>query len=112
MQRVLELMRTDITHIGVQSGSQPEPYSTKLDGEFARKAIVDALIDGNILVLDGFFDETEAIGHITGFGAFGSGATNAIDSGELFAASSADMEKTGADTLTLSAEITVRRVVS
>jgi hypothetical protein len=107
---VLDMLKSDLTHIAVQNGAKPSQTSTKLNGEFARKAVVEPLVDGFTFVADGFFDETEANGTITGWGIFGDGATGAADSGTLFAATDASMTKTAGESLTLSAEITVRRV--
>lgn len=108
--RVLSFLQADVTHIGVQSGATPTVGSTKLNGEYARKALVDPLIDGYTLVADAYFDETQGNGTVTGFGAFGNGATGAVNSGTLIAATDAKFTKSDGESLTLSAEITVRRV--
>lgn len=107
--RVLALLQADLTQIAVQSGNKPTALSTKLNGEFARKAVVDPIADGFTLVADAFFDETEANGTITGWGVFGENASPSLNSGLLFAASDAAMEKADGESLTLSAEITVRK---
>src|SRR5690625_4257364 len=108
--RILALLEDDVSHIGVSSGNSPTVGSTTLDGEYARKIIAEKLIDGYTLVVDGFFDETEAHGTITGWGAYGDGAGGGVGTGTLIAATSANIEKTEHDSLTLSAEITIRRV--
>jgi hypothetical protein len=111
LQRILTLLQSDVTHIGVQNGATaPTESSALLNGEFDRKSIVDPFIDGRTLVLDAFFAETEANGTITGFGAFGNGATATLDTGTLVAASDANIEKTTAESLTLSVELTVTRL--
>lgn len=110
--RTLDMLRADWTHIGLQSGESPTMQSVLLDDESLRKEIIDPLTDGYTLVMDAFFDETEANGSITGYGVFGDGATDSLNTGTLMAATSANMVKTNADSLTVSAEITVRRVVT
>jgi hypothetical protein len=109
--RVLSLLEADITHMAVQNGAAPTTASTLLNGEFARTDVIDPLVDGFTLVVEGFFDETQANGTITGFGAFGNGATDTSGTGTLIAATDANFTKTsGEESLTISAEITVRRV--
>jgi hypothetical protein len=112
LTRVLNLLKADNTHIGVQSGAAPTTASTTLNTEFARKAIVDPLIDGYTLVSEVYFDETQANGTITGWGVFGNGATDTSNTGTLTAATDANFAKSNTESLTLSAEITVRRVIA
>lgn len=109
LTRVLNLLKADITHIGVQSGAAPATTSTQLNTEFARKAVVDPLIDGYTLVSEAFYDENSGNGTVTGFGAFGNGATATTGTGQLVAATDANFTKTNGESLTLSCEITVRR---
>jgi len=112
LTRLLVLTQAGLTHIGVQNGSEVTESATQLNGEFARKEIIDSLVEGNTLIAEAYFSETEGNGTITGFGIFGNGATNALNSGTLMATTSALFDKTTDESLTLSAEITLRRTTT
>jgi hypothetical protein len=107
--RILELIEDDVSHIGVQSGAAPTVNSSVLNTEYARKGVTDPLIDGYTFVVDAFFDTADGNGTITGWGVFGDGATDTLATGTLIAATTADIVKDDTQSLTLSAEITLRR---
>lgn len=109
INRTLSYLHDDIDYIGVGVGTTPTDTSTTLDGEANRKQ-AEKLIDGNTLVLEIFFDESEANGGVfTNAGAFGNGSTEVIASGELFAGGAISVLKTNTQSLTVSVEITVER---
>lgn len=108
--RILDFLKEDITQVAIADGAAPTVGSTKLNGEKLRRPVLDPIVDGFTLVADGYFDETEGNGEITAWGVFADGASEATNSGTLFAATDSNMVKSEGESLTLSAEITVRRV--
>lgn len=111
LQRILAVLSEDLTYIGI-SAQAPTETDTDLPGEYARKAVSLTFIDGQTAVFETFFDETEGNGTINGWGVFGEGATSTVGSGTLIMGGPADFIKTNEDSLTLSAEITVRRAAN
>lgn len=106
--RILALINADMTHIGVSTAA-PTETSTQLPSEFARKDVTLSFTDGYTVVKETYFDETEANGLTGGWGVFGVGATDTANTGTLIIAGPSDFTKTNIDSLTLSAEITIRR---
>lgn len=110
LDRIVSYLETDITHIGLGTGSAPIVSDTSLASETERKAAT-SFIDDTTLVCEGFWDETEANGvTYTNAGVFGNGATSTIGTGELFAGGALNAEKDNTQTLTVSIEITVEAV--
>lgn len=108
IQRVLAALTEELTYIGV-SATAPSETDAELPGEYARKAVSLTFIDGQTAVFETYFDETEGNGTINGWGTFGDGATSTVGSGTLVMGGASDFTKTAEDSLTLSAEITIRR---
>jgi hypothetical protein len=106
--RILALIDADLTHIAVSTDA-PTETDTQLPTEFARKEVTLSFTDGLTVVKETYFDETEANGLIGGWGTFGVGATDSANTGTLIIAGPSDFTKTNIDSLTLSAEITIRR---
>ena len=110
INNILEYLEDEVTHIGIGTGTAPAITDTLLNTELERK-IATKLIDDNILVLETFYDTNEANGETyTNAGAFGDGATATINTGKLFFGGAINVEKTEAETLTISFEITVEAV--
>lgn len=110
LNRIVALLDVDITHIGIGTGAAPAVGDTTLASETQRKATT-SLIDGATLILEGFWDESEANGvTFTNAGVFGNGATGTIGSGQLFAGGAINVPKTDTQSLTVSVEITVEAV--
>lgn len=103
--RLLTLSSAEILYLGIGNGAAPTTASTTLDGETTRK-LATQLIDGNTLVLDAFWDETEANG-ITylNAGAFGVGATGTVGTGILDVGGTINVAKDSTQSLTVSVEI-------
>ena len=110
IQRALELLDGDLTHIAIGTGAAPNRDATKLTQEVYRKAVSDSFIDGNVLVKEIFLEESEGNVAITEWGIFCDGATDDVDSGNLFASTAADIQKDNTQSLTLSVEIEIVEV--
>ena len=108
--RIIELLETDIKYIGIGTGTFSGESATLLDNETDRKPVTASSVD-NVLILDGYWDETEGNG-VTYLesGCFCDGATASIDSGTLFAGSTISVIKDSTQSLTISVEITVEAV--
>jgi hypothetical protein len=110
INRTIALLAADIPYVGIGTGVAPTTASTKLPNEASRK-LATLLIDGNTIVLDGFWDETEANGvTYTNAGAFGNGATNSSGSGQLDVGGTINVVKDNTQSLTVSIEILVEAV--
>jgi hypothetical protein len=110
---LVTIVENAITHIGIGDGTTPlQSSDTLLDNEIERKQ-VDIFIDGNTVVAEAFWDETEANGiTYTEAGSFHNNATNSINTGVLFAGGQMDIAKDETITLTVSIEITIEAVNS
>lgn len=108
---LLSKLESDITHVGIGDGATPLVESdTSLDNETLRKTVT-SLIDGNTLILEGYWDETEGNGTTyTETGVFWDGATDTIDTGSLAAGGQINVIKDATQTLTVSIEISVEAV--
>jgi len=111
INRVIALLNSDLSHIGVASGSAPSVSATQLTTETYRKPITLGVVDGNVLIKEIFLDETEANGNINSIGLFGNSATSTAGSGQLFASGAAAIVKDNTQSLTISFEIEVKEVV-
>lgn len=110
LTRIIALLSAEVTYVGIGTGAAPTASSTILAGETLRK-LATQLIDGNILVLDGFWDETEANGvTYLNAGAFGNGATATIGTGVLDVGGTISVVKDNTQSLTVSVEILVEAV--
>jgi hypothetical protein len=110
INRIINYLNSDITHIGLGTGAEPTVSSTTLDLEAVRKTTTK-LIDQNTLIFEGYWDESEANGTTyTNTGVFGNGATNTLGSGELFAGGGINVPKDNKQSLTVSVEIVVEAV--
>lgn len=110
IQRVLELLDDDLTHIAIGTGTAPNRAATKLTAESYRKAVSENFLDGNVLVKEIFLDESEGNVAITEWGIFCNGATTTPGTGNLFASTAASIQKDNTQSLTLSVEIEVVEV--
>jgi hypothetical protein len=96
------------TYGAVGDGSvTPQDTDIKLQNELARKAIGNSSYSGTGILIEFFFDETEANYPITNMGLFGEDATIATDSGTLmeYAFFAAGFTKTSSETLTVQCNI-------
>jgi uncharacterized protein (UPF0254 family) len=110
VSRIVALLDADITYIGIGTGAAPTVGSTTLPSESLRK-LVTTLVDADTLVLDGFWDETEANGvTYTNAGAFGNGATASTGTGELDVGGAINVVKDNTQSLTVSIEILIQAV--
>lgn len=110
INRIVAYLNTDISHIGIGTGAAPVVGSTTLASEAQRKLSTN-LVDGATLVIDGFWDETEANGvTYTNAGAFGNGATATLGTGQLFSGGAINIAKDNTQSLTVSVEILVEAV--
>lgn len=83
---------------------------TILNNEQYRK-LATLLVDGDTLVMDGFWDENEANGlTYTNAGAFGDGATASTGTGVLDVGGVINVQKDNTQSLTVSVEILVEAV--
>ncbi len=104
IQSVLDYINGDLTEIALGNGVAPQLDSAvSLDNEFYAKDITTRLRDGNIQVVEVYFDETEANGEITEFGA-------KKENGEMFDIEGADITKDSTQSLTVSIEIELTEV--
>ena len=109
LNKIAELIADEASYIGLGTGIAPLESDTLLASEILRKAVT-TVVDTNTVILDVFFDETEANGtNFTNTGAFDSTATSSINTGKLLAGFGIDITKTDVETFTLSYEITVER---
>lgn len=110
LDRIIELLEADITYIGISTGAAPVSNDILLDTELERKAATP-LVDGFTLILDAFWDESEANGFTyTGTGVFGDGASDTVNTGTLIAGGGINVPKDNTQSLTVSIEITVEAV--
>lgn len=111
LNRLLTILSTELSHIGLGSGTPPTETSTLLSNEVLRKQVTAPLMDGTTLVSEIYFDETEANDtNFTEVGIFCDGATSDINTGTLFAGGGIDVTKNNTQSLTISFEITVLEV--
>jgi hypothetical protein len=104
IQSVLNAIDLQIQSIAVGSGTAPtDPSATSLTSESYSKDITLRLRDGNIQVVEVFFDETEANGTITELGA-------KKTDGDMFNIEAANITKDNTQSLTVSIEIEVMEV--
>lgn len=111
LERVIALLNSDLSVIAIGDGSAPVSTSTELTNETLRKPVTVSLIDGNTLVKEVYFDESEANGMITEIGLLGAGATVSVGTGQLFGSGAASITKDNTQSLTISFEIEVKEVV-
>jgi hypothetical protein len=111
IERVIELLNTDLSVIAIGNGTAPAVSGTQLTAETLRKTVTTSLVDGNTLVKEIYFDESEANGTITEIGLLGDGATGTVGSGNLFASGAAAIVKDSTQSLTVSFEIEVKEVI-
>lgn len=110
ISRVIELLNADITHVGIGTGVFGDATSTLLTTETLRKASTN-LIDGNTLVVEGYWDESEGNSvTYTEAGGFCDSATVTVETGTLFTGDTISVEKNSTQSLTVSIEILVEAV--
>jgi hypothetical protein len=108
--RILELLDTDITHLGMGTGAAPVVGDSLLNSEALRK-VATSVIDGYTLTKEAEWDTSEANGvNYTTTGLFGDGAAIGLDTGTLICGGSINITKTSMETLTVSIEILVEAV--
>jgi hypothetical protein len=109
--RFINYLDADIGQLGIGDGVTPlTPSNTSLDNELLRKATTN-VIDGNTLIVEGYWDETEANGvSYTEAGCFGNGETSTINTGELISGDAIAVTKDNTQTLTVSIEINVEAI--
>jgi phage-related tail fiber protein len=103
IQRVLNVVQSELTHIAVGTGTAPSASAIQLTNETFRKPISTTLIDGDVLVSEIFFDENEGNGAISEIGLLTS--TNV-----LFSSGGASFTKDSTESLTVSFEIEIKEV--
>nr|BDD47209.1 hypothetical protein 2 [bacterium] len=108
INRVIALLDPDLSHIAVGSGTVPSTSAAQLSSETYRKDVGTTFIDGNILIKEVYFDETEANGTISELAIFCNGANDNIGTGEIYASSGANITKDNTQSLTISFEIEVK----
>ncbi|HYG58661.1 MAG TPA: hypothetical protein VD902_11445 [Symbiobacteriaceae bacterium] len=106
VQRVLDLLDADLSHIALDSGATTD---AGLAAEHYRAALTPPFRDGATTVLEVYLDETQGNG-LTETVALLAGATGTPGTGTLFAYQGAAIEKTDRDSLTISFEVTVEGV--
>lgn len=107
LERVANLLSEDATHISIGTGVEPTKDSVLLDNENNRKPCTNN-IDDTTLIIEGFWDTGEANGiTYTNVGCFGNGATDELNTGELFAGGAINVNKDNTQSLTVTIEITV-----
>jgi hypothetical protein len=110
VQRILDLIETDFTYIGIGTGTYPGEGGSVLDNEDYRKAVSITRVD-ETSILEAYWDDTEANGNTyTETGVFGDGATASLDSGTLITGNTINIDKDSTQSLTVSIEITVAAV--
>lgn len=111
LNRLLTIFGTELSHIGLGTGTPPIQSNTLLSNEQLRKQVTDPLIDGTTLVSEIYLDENEGNGlNFSEVGIFCDGASNTMDTGKLFAGGGMDKTKDNTQSLTVSFEITVMEV--
>lgn len=111
LNNILDFLETQISHVGIGTGSAPTGTDTSLASETERK-LATKFLDDNTLVVEGFWDVSEANSvTYSNAGTFGNGATGTVGTGELFAGGEIDVEKINTETLTVTFEITVEEGV-
>jgi len=100
-QRVLDLLKNEITHVGIGDGGIPSESSTHLNGELLRKP-AKIEIDDEMIVVSATWNENEGNG-ITykNAGCFCNGATDEIGTGELFTGNSINVVKDGSQSMNI-----------
>lgn len=106
----IEDLALTINYGAVGAGAVPVVGDTGLLGEVQRKPMSNVTVLGNEMLLEVFFDETDANGSILTNAAMLYKGTNSSGTGTVILASALNLEKTSAKTLTLSGEITVTEV--
>jgi hypothetical protein len=109
--RLIELVEADISYVAVGTGSVAIS-STQLGNEIFRKSVSDTEIDGNTLIVECFFDTSEANNTLTEIGSLADGATGSAGTGTLFATSLSSVEKDNTQSLTVSFEIEFSEVTA
>lgn len=105
MQSVLDALDNALAAVAVGNGVAPtDNNAMQLTSEILAKNITLRERDGNIQVLEGFFDETEANGAITEFGL-------KTVNGTMFNFESAAIIKDATQSLTISIEVEVLEVL-
>lgn len=108
--RVLQLLKNDITHLGIGNGVSPTGSSSSLDNELLRKTVVGEII-GNKLRISATWSENEGNGIVyKNTGCFCNGADDGINTGELFAGSGIEVSKDNSQSLTITIEIDVEAI--
>lgn len=103
IQRVLDLLDGDLTHIALDAGETTEQG---LADEYYRGQLTPPFRDGNTTVREIYLDETQGVGTIRGIALLAQ-ATDDPGTGTLFAFDKVEIEKTDRNSLTISVEITV-----
>lgn len=103
IQRVLDLLDGDLTHIALDAGETTEQG---LADEYYRGQLTPPFRDGNTTVREIYLDETQGVGTIRGMAVL-SQATDDPGTGVVFAFDQVEIEKTDRNSLTVSVEITV-----
>ena len=97
-----------ITYVAVGTNTSiPVAGDIQLGAELYRKVPTSILASTNVLSISIYFGTTEAIGSLREFGLFGEAASAAANSGTLFDRASINETKTGTNTLTIDATLTL-----
>lgn len=103
LQRVLDMLDADLTHIALDAGETTEQG---LVDEFYRGQLTPPYRDGQTTIREIYLDETQGVGTIRGIAVISQG-TDDPDTGTIFAFDQVEIEKTDRNSLTVSVEITV-----
>lgn len=103
IQRVLDLLDGDLTHIALDAGETTEQG---LADEYYRGQLTPPYRDGQTTIREIYLDETQGVGTIRGIAVISQG-TDDPDTGTIFAFDQVEIEKTDRNSLTVSVEITV-----
>ena len=98
--RVLEVLKSDMTHISIEN----------LNIEVARKQISLSFIDGDTLIEEIYFSESEIVGQDIDTINLIANGTDTPGTGSIIVKDEALKTKTGDESLTISVEITVKEV--
>jgi len=103
IQRILDLLDADLTHIALDAGT---PTEVGLQDEHFRQALTAPLRDGSISIYEVYLDETQGNGHTGGIALIAQG-TDTPGTGQLFSIDPVNIDKTNLQSLTISIEVSV-----
>lgn len=110
-----EELASKINYGAVGTGSVPPPTTIGLPSEVARKPIgtvttVESSATETVIVVSAYFDEESANDNLLTSAAMLYNATETVGTGTVVTAGALNIDKTSSNTLTVSAEITIREV--